>query len=134
MALTATTDHDARVVLVNQPLEVAGRILYGAPFAVFGAMHLAMGSAMAGAVPAFAPGGGLLWVYVTGIAMIAAAVSIVTNLLTRLSGILLAILLGAYVFALHLPPFLAGESMELQSILKNTALAGGALLVAARGR
>jgi putative oxidoreductase len=133
MALAAT-DHDERVVVANQPLEVAGRILYGAPFAVFGAMHLAMGSAMAPAVPAFMPGGGLPWVYLTGLAMLAAAVSIVTNLLTRMSGILLAILLGIYVFALHLPPFLAGESSELQSILKDTALAGGALLVAARGR
>ena len=133
MAVTAADDAE-RVVVVNQPLEVAGRVLYGAPFAVFGAMHLAMGSAMAGAVPSFAPGGGTLWIYVTGIAMLAAAVSIVTNLMTRISGILLAVLMLLFAFTLHLPPFLAGEQMELPSILKNTALAGGALLVAARGR
>lgn len=133
MALTAAEGAD-RVAVVNQPLEIAGRILYGAPFAVFGAMHIAMGSAMAGAVPAFAPGGGTLWIYVTGIAMLAASISIVTNVLTRVSGVLLAILLALFIFTLHLPSFLAGEQMELQSILKNAALAGGALLVAARGR
>lgn len=130
----AASRHADRVEIVDRALEVGGRVLYGAPFAVFGATHLAKGAAMAGGVPSFVPGGGTFWVYVTGVAMLAASVSIVTNVMTRLSGVLLAALLAVYVFALHLPPFLAGDEMQLQAILKNTALAGGALLVAARGR
>jgi putative oxidoreductase len=111
---------------------IAGRWLFAAPFAAFGLMHVAMASTLAGAVPAWVPGGGMLWVVLTGIFMLAAAISIATNKLTRLSGPLLALLMITYIGALHLPALIAGNQMEMGNILKNLALAGGALFIAAR--
>ena len=87
-------------------------------------------------VPSWVPGGGVLWVYLTGVALIAAAVSFAFNRLTRVSGILLAVLLFSFIATVHVPGLAAEATMQMSmvSILKDFALAGGALLIAARGR
>src|SRR6187401_1093187 len=55
------------------------RGLFGLPFVLFGAMHFAAGSAMASAVPSWVPGGGTLWVYLTGIALVAGGIGLWTR-------------------------------------------------------
>jgi uncharacterized membrane protein YphA (DoxX/SURF4 family) len=115
-------------------LAAAGRVIYAVPFAIFGLFHLVSASAMAGEVPAWVPGGGALWVVVTGIAMVAASVSLLTDRLTRWSGPLLALLLGVYVLTLHIPGVLAGEPISIPMLLKDVALAGAAVAISARKR
>ena len=51
-----------------------GTYLFALPMAVFGIMHFMAGEAMAGMVPI---PGGVIWVYLTGAALIAAAVAII---------------------------------------------------------
>ena len=50
-----------------------GRPLFAVVFAIFGLLHLAMGGNMTAAVPAWVPGPAIIWVYFTGVAMVAAA-------------------------------------------------------------
>ena len=57
-------------------LDTIGRYVFTIPFVVFGLMHLMSANDMAGMVPSWVPGG-IFWVYVLGLAQIAAAVSFI---------------------------------------------------------
>lgn len=106
-----------------------GRWLFAIPFFVFGVLHFMNATAMAGLVPGFLPGGAF-WVYLVGIAFFAAAISFVIEKHVRLAGQLLAILLLIFVLTIHLPAVLDGAQNAMSRLLKDLALAGGALLLA----
>ena len=104
-----------------------GRILFAIPFAVFGLLHFIYGSNMAGIVPSWLPGA-IFWVYLTGLAMIAAAVALITKKQIFLASILLAVLMLIFVLTVHLPSALSGGQMS--GLLKDFALGGAALMIA----
>ncbi len=99
------------------------------PFAIFGLMHFTNASAMGGMVPSFVPGG-VFWVYVTGLALMAAAVSFVIEKHTYLAALLTAVLMLVFVLTIHLPAVIGGNMMSMGSLLKDFGLGGGALLLA----
>ncbi len=108
------------------------RYLYAIPFGIFGVIHFMNGSDMAGMVPI---PGGVIWVYLIGVALIAACVSIIIQKYTRLACLLLALLLIIFVLSMHLPGVIGAEddmamAASMSSLLKDTALAGGALILA----
>lgn len=108
----------------------AGRFLFAIPFAIFGLLHFMAGDEMAPMVPL---PGGAIWVYLTGVAHLAAAVSIIINKKARLAATLLAILLLIFVFSIHLPSVMEGGEAgqaSMMNMLKDIALAGGALIYA----
>ena len=84
-------------------------------------------------VPAWIPGGGLFWNYATGVGMIAAGLAIGANRLAAPAGLLLALMLAAFVLTLHLPRTLtqAATANELNSLLVALAMTGAALVFAA---
>lgn len=105
-----------------------GRFLYALPLAVFGLMHFLNGPAMAGMVPI---PGGVLWVYLTGAALLAAAVAIMIQKQVVLATRLLGLMLLSFALTIHLPGVLgAADAAAMQSsmgnFLKATALAGAA--------
>ena len=107
------------------------RILFAIPFAVFGLLHLMSGPQMAGMLPSWLPGG-VFWVYLTGIALIAAAVSIIAQKIAKLASLLLAALLAIFVLTVHLPGIMGAQNemammMSMSGLLKDIGLAGGAL-------
>ncbi len=107
-----------------------GKYLFAAPFAIFGLLHFMGADAMAGMVPI---PGGALWVYITGLAMLAAAVSVFIGKYDKVAMVALAALLVVYILAVHVPGMSKGgdgAQFALISILKDLALAGGALLYA----
>lgn len=108
------------------------QIIYGLPFGVFGLMHFLSGPEMAGMVPSFIPGG-VFWVYLTGLALLAASVSIITGQQAVLATKLLALMLGIFVLTIHLPAVLSGDPTQVQNampqLLKDLSLAGGALVL-----
>jgi putative oxidoreductase len=110
-------------------MNLVGRVLFALPMAVFGLFHFTNGQAMAGVVPSYIPGG-IIWVYITGIALIAAAVSIIIEKMTKLSGLLLGIMLAIFALAIHLP----GGEASMPSLLKDLALAGAAFYISANGK
>ena len=77
-----------------------GKWLLMIPFAAFGIMHLLGADKMAGMVPI--PGGSL-WVYLTGLGMIAFAASIVLGKYDKLGAVLTALMLVVFILTLHLP-------------------------------
>ncbi len=80
-------------------------------------------------VPTWVPGG-VFWVYLTGIAIIATTVSFIIKKKVELAGQLLALLLLTFVLTIHIPGMIGGNMMAMSSILKDTSMAGGALLIA----
>jgi putative oxidoreductase len=105
-----------------------GRVVFGIIFCIFGSFHLIKGSQMAGAVPAWIPGG-VIWVYVTGIILFLAGISILINKKASLLSLILAVLLLCFVLMIHLPQVLNGDQTAMTSLLKDTALASAALFM-----
>lgn len=105
-----------------------GKYLYATPMIIFGLFHFFNASAMAGMVPI---PGGVFWIYLTGLSLILAGVSIITQKLDEWSSFLLAVLLLVFVLTIHLPGVIAGGEMAqiyMTNLLKDLALAGGALV------
>ncbi len=118
---------------MNLPTLMIGKIFLAIPFIVFGALHFMGADQMAGLVPTWVPGG-VLWVYLTGAAQIAAGVAFITGKQAKLAGQLSALLMLIYILTVHLSGFMGADAaqsqMSLMSILKDFGLAGGSLLMA----
>lgn len=110
-------------------LTKSGRIIFALPFLFFGLFHFMGASKMSAVVPEYLPGG-VFWVYLTGAAHILASLAMLFNKFAKIASILLAIMLILFALMTHLPAALNGEQMEMANVLKNIALAGGALIVA----
>lgn len=108
--------------------------MYAIPMMIFGLMHLANGGAMSGMVPSYLPFG-IVWVYITGIALIAAAISIIIGKKDKLSALLLGIMLVLFALTIHLPGTFNPETamMSMPMLLKDTALAGASFLISGLG-
>lgn len=105
-----------------------GKYLYAIPMVIFGLFHFLNSSAMAGMVPI---PGGIFWIYLTGLSLILAGISIIIQKLDEWSSLLLAVMLLVFVLTIHLPGVLAGgelSQMYMTNLLKDLALAGGALI------
>ena len=105
------------------------RILFAVPMAIFGIFHFMGANDMAGMVPSFIPGG-IFWVYLTGLGLILAAVAILIQKKARLACLLLAAMLIIFVLTIHLPGLSENMQASMPSLLKDAALAGGALCFA----
>ncbi|MFC2137242.1 DoxX family protein [Bacteroidota bacterium] len=104
------------------------RILFSIPFLAFGIMHLVAGKETAGLIPEFIPWS-ILWVYATGVALIAAAISFILNKQAKVAGVLLAVLLLLFIVTIWLPKATNGDQMAVSNLLKDIGLMAGALLV-----
>jgi len=105
---------------------------------VFGIYHFLHPKDMVIFVPAFVPGG-IIWVYVVGIAFILAALAFIVNRQVKLAAYFLAALLFIFVLTIHLPNFLHAGDKDMQqlafiSLLKDAALAAFALHIASNAR
>ena len=112
-------------------LSTIGRILFALPFGILGINHFIMYDYYLGVVSSFIPGGGFT-VIITGIALIAAAISIIAKKYIRISCLLLALLLLIFIVSIHIPGLFhkATVTISLIELLKDTALMGGSLVIA----
>jgi len=101
-------------------------MLYAFAMGTFGVLHVMNAETMAVIVPDYMPGGGRLWVYITGIALIAGAFAILINKFTRPACYLMAFMLLVFVFLLHLKPAMDGN---MGNLLKDSALAMAAIII-----
>jgi len=102
-----------------------GKYLFALPFLVFGIFHFMR----AGEMAAMTPGGSEILVYVTGVAHILAAISILIGKLDKLAAILLAVMLLLFIILVHVPA-MENNPNEMSAILKNVVMIGGALMYA----
>jgi len=113
-----------------------GLVLYALVIGFFGVNHFLNGTGFQNTIPSFLPYH-IFWVYLTGLALIAAAISFLTGKYTRLAGIYLFIYLIIIVLTIHLPAVIRSEgspiiSIALTNLVKDTGLAGAALMIAGK--
>ncbi|HRH59033.1 MAG TPA: hypothetical protein PL045_00575 [Chitinophagaceae bacterium] len=117
----------------NNSVSRIAQIVFALTMLVFAFFHLSNADAMAGGVPAFMPGGGTLWVYVSGVCLALAALAFILNMKVKLAGYLLGLLLLIIALTVHLPHLLSGDEMEMGQILKDTGLAAAAFFIGSKG-
>lgn len=88
---------------------VAGRVLFGACLPVFGASHFAYIQFTADMIPAWIPAH-VFWAWFTGVGHVAAGVSILTGVLSRLGSLLFAVMVSGFVLLLHVPRVIGDPS------------------------
>jgi putative oxidoreductase len=122
-------------------LTTLGRILFALPFGILGLNHFLMTSYYTGMMSTFIPGGGYT-IIITGLALIAACISIIAKKYIQLSCLLLALLLFVFILTIHVPGLFDStpitilkmdtkvSTLALIELLKDTSLMGGALMIA----
>ena len=108
-----------------------GRVFLAIPLAVFGTEHLTNTADIANIVPRWLPAHEF-WVYLVGIALIAAALSITLQIQSPLAATLLGAMLFSFVLLIHIPNIIAHPSNRFFWAvgLRDTAFSGGALAYA----
>ncbi|NQZ75676.1 MAG: DoxX family protein [Ekhidna sp.] len=107
-----------------------GKLLFAGPMAMFGVFHLMGASDMKGLVPSILPAPEV-FVYLTGIALILAAVAIIIEKRSKLATQLLGLMVALFAVLIHLPGFLNQDPVGSSMFLKDMALAGGAWYMSA---
>lgn len=109
-----------------QQLTSLGKYIFAIPFLVFGLFHFMNASAMAGMVPL---PGGVFWIYLTGIGLLAASVSILIGRMDQLAALLLGVMMLIFALSIHLPNVInsGGEdAASMGNLLKDLSLGGAA--------
>jgi putative oxidoreductase len=113
-----------------------GRWFFAIPFAIFGLFHFINADAMAQMVPNYIPSpANLIFVYFTGLGLVAASVSIVSGKFDKLACTLLAIFLLSMVILMHFNAAMNGpnemiKTWNMNMLLKDISLAGAAMMYA----
>lgn len=101
-------------------------MLYALVMGFFGVAHFMNADKMSGLIPDFMPGDGVVWVYVSGAALIAATLAILINKFKTMACYLLAAMLIIIALTIHLPAAQEGDPGQL---LKDLGLAMAAILI-----
>jgi uncharacterized membrane protein len=112
----------------------SGRFLFAISAVVFGIDHFLVLGLIVSLVPRWIPGGGLFWAYLTGIAFIAAGLSIATKWLAPWAGILLGTMFLLWFLLLHAPRIVSFPRLhdpnEWSSAFIALGLSGGSWICA----
>jgi uncharacterized membrane protein len=112
-------------------LIVLGPVLYAIPLTVFAAEHLAGAQFLMQGVPNWMPAR-LFWAYFVGMALLAAAFSILFKRYVRLSGTLLGIMFFLFVLLIHVPRVFSSphDRISWTVVLRDLAFGGAAWALA----
>ncbi|MEQ8352451.1 MAG: DoxX family protein [Leptospiraceae bacterium] len=113
--------------VIKKVLPVAGRAMIAAMAVFFGLGHLTGADQMVGAVPI---PGGVIWVYFTGVCLIAGGVGLFIPKVAKLAGALLGLLILIFALTIHAPKMAGGDQGAMMNFFKDLAIAGGAWLAA----
>lgn len=116
---------------------VSDRVAHGVCIAtglaalVFGAAHFKYAEFTATMVPAWIPPSQIFWAYATGVAHLAAGLSLLSGIRARLGATLLAVMMALFVVLVHVPRVVAAPDELLQWIMLGVALSlsGSAWLI-----
>ncbi len=131
------------IILKNEVLQARGldklmpfgRLFYAIPLAVFAGEHFTLGRLMAGGLPAWIPAHVFL-VYFVGVALVAAALSIVVKKYSQLAATLLGTMILLFVVLLHIPRVAANphDRISWAVALRDLSFSGGAFAFAGAQR
>ena len=108
-------------------------VVFAIIMGLFGIFHLLNAENMKSNVPDYVPGG-VIWVYITGAGFILAAVAILIDRYTKVACYMLAAMLLVFIFTIHIPMIVSGETEMVKQygllmMLKDIGLVMAALLV-----
>jgi len=108
-----------------------GRLFFAIPMGVFGTFHFTDTAEVALVVPSWMPLH-TFWVYLVGIALLAAALSITLKRYSKLAASLLGSMLLLFVVLMHIPNIVAAHGALLfwATGLRDIAFSGGAFALA----
>nr|WP_294947402.1 hypothetical protein [uncultured Mucilaginibacter sp.] len=111
-------------------LAITGKWLYATAFLVFGIQHFMYAQFVGTLVPAFIPWRLFCGIFV-GVAFVAFAVSVFINKLTRLSGMLLAVLMLLFVLLIHIPTLFTNpqSAQSWTRAMQDITIMGTALML-----
>ena len=109
-----------------------GNLSFALPMAVFGALHLWGVDLVLPLVPKYMPWR-LFWAYFVGVALLAAALSIATNIQVRWSGLLFGLMMFLFMCMLEFRGALAkpGDRFGWTFVMRETSFAAGGWLLGA---
>jgi uncharacterized membrane protein YphA (DoxX/SURF4 family) len=115
-----------------EKLILFGPLFYATPIAAFGTEHFTLTTAIASIVPAWIPWH-VFWALFVGACFIAAGLSLVTGIQTRLAAFLLALTFFLFVVLMDIPGWLQnpGNRFAQALMLRELAFSGGPLALAA---
>lgn len=121
------------LVLTGPPVATGAVMVFAVGLAIFGVQHFMYAQFIKTEVPAWL-GYQLVWTYVTGIAFIAAAVSLLTGKASRWAAILLGVMFLSWVVVLHTPRVRRElhNPNELNSLAVAMAMGAGGLIIGSR--
>lgn len=110
-----------------------GRLFFAIPLVVFAAEHFTATRFIVQMVPSWIPGH-LFWVLLVGVALIAAALGIVTKIYSQLAATLLGIMLFLFVALISVPRVIANsrDRFSWAVLLRDLSFSGGAFAFAGR--
>lgn len=113
-------------------------IILAIVLAIFGVYHFQNARDMIGFLPNFLPGG-IIWVYLVGVAFILAAIALFAHKMVKVAGYALAVLLIIFVLTIHLPNAINGSNKEARqsattNVLKDLAIAAFAMYIASNAK
>jgi uncharacterized membrane protein YphA (DoxX/SURF4 family) len=118
------------LVLAGPAVVAAGRILFAITRVVFGVQHFMYDVFVAAVIPAWIPAR-LFWAYFTGVAFVAAGVSLIAGKAARPAALLLGLMFFLWVVLLHAPRVggQPGDTKEWNSAFVALAMCGAAWLL-----
>ncbi len=108
---------------------ILGKWSFTSMFAVFGILHFGPLEYSIGYVPSFLPWPAV-WVYFSGVCLIAFSLSAWLGKKDQLAAFLLAIMLLLFVILIHIPTAISGNFTGLIAIFRDLAMSGAALMYA----
>jgi uncharacterized membrane protein len=131
------------IILKNEVLQTRGldklmpfgRLFYAIPLAVFAGEHFTLGKLMAGGIPSWIPAH-IFWIYFVGVALVAAALSIVVKKYSQLAATLLGAMILLFVVLLHIPRVAAAphDRISWAVALRDLSFSGAAFAFAGAQR
>lgn len=121
---------DWRTARELEKLILFGPVFYAAPIAAFGTEHFTV-PGIVSMVPSWIPWHAF-WVYFLGVCLIAAGLSLVTGIQTRLAASLLGLLFFLFVVLMDVPAWLQDPTDRFAAalVLRELAFSAGALALA----
>ena len=111
---------------------IVARVLFALPLIMFGFGHFTNANAMANMMLANVPGNVVL-VYLTGVALLAAALAIIIKKKAALATLLLGFMLLLFALIIHMPGMGSADEMvamtSMSSFFKDIGLSGGAFFM-----
>lgn len=103
-------------------LPTIGKYLLVVPMLGFAIGHFTKAKAMAGMVPI---PGGEIWVYLTGVFILAGVIGILINKKAKLAAQLFGLMVLLFALLIWLPSLMGGNEQAMGTLIKDLSIAGG---------